>query len=109
MPIASESGELVMIDLDGFCWSNPARDVGNFLAYLRWKTIRQPQRAAMIDQAGRLFLEGYGAASVLDPAALAVYEAASMLKVAGRRYRSLTTKEWHLTPALIERAVETLG
>jgi hypothetical protein len=32
-----------------------------------------------------------------------------MLKIAGRRYRSLTVKEWHLTPLLIDQAVETLG
>jgi hypothetical protein len=105
-----QGDHLVMIDLDGFCHASPARDIGNFLAYLRWKAIRQPQRAAMIGQAGQLFLEGYGAARPgLDAGALAVYEAASMLKVAGRRYRSLTAKEWHLTPALIDQAVDTLG
>jgi hypothetical protein len=104
-----QGDRLVMIDLDGFCRASPARDVGNFRAYLRWKAIRQPQRAAMIEQAGELFLEGYGAARPLDAAALALYEAASMLKVAGRRYRSLTAKEWHLTPVLLDAAVETLG
>jgi hypothetical protein len=105
-----QGDRLVLIDLDGFCRASPARDVGNFLAYLRWKAIRQPQRAAMIDQAGQLFLEGYGAARPgLDAGALRLYEAASMLKIAGRRYRSLTVKEWHLTPALLDQAVATLG
>jgi hypothetical protein len=105
-----QDGRLVMIDLDGFCWASPARDVGNFLAYLRWKAIRQPQRAELIEQAGRLFLEGYGAARPAPEAeALTVYQAASMLKVAGRRYRSLTVKEWSLTPALVDEAVAALG
>jgi hypothetical protein len=25
-----EDGCLVLIDMDGFCWANPARDAGNF-------------------------------------------------------------------------------
>lgn len=105
-----QGDQLVMIDLDGFCWAHPARDIGNFLAYLRWKAIRQPERAAMIDQAAQLLLEGYSATRPSpDAGALAFYEAASLLKIAGRRYRSLTVKEWHLTPALVERATEMLG
>src|SRR6266704_3420403 len=39
-----EGDEPLMIDLDGLCWANPARDVGNFLAYLRWKAMREPHR-----------------------------------------------------------------
>jgi hypothetical protein len=100
-----EDDRLVMIDLDGFCWANPARDLGNYMAYLRWKIIRQPGRAALIEQAGRLLLAGYQAVRQLpDPLWLAIYEADSMLKIAGRRFRSLTTKEWHLVPALIDGA-----
>src|SRR5262249_60093533 len=57
-----EDGELVMIDLDGFCWANPARDLGNFMAYLGWKAIRKPQDAAFIEHVGQLFLAGYKAA-----------------------------------------------
>src|SRR5205823_6488374 len=34
-----EDDHLVIIDLDSFCWANPACDVGNFLAYLDWKEI----------------------------------------------------------------------
>jgi aminoglycoside phosphotransferase (APT) family kinase protein len=96
---------LVMIDLDGFCWASPARDIGNYLAYLGWKRIRQPQRAELIDRAGQLLREGYRALRELPDARwLAIYEAASMLKIAGRRFRSLTTKEWHLIPALLDAA-----
>lgn len=100
-----QGGQLVLIDLDGFCRANAARDVGNFLAYLRWKAIRQPERAALFEQAGRLLLEGYRAARpAADLGWLDVYQAASLLKIAGRRYRSLTVKEWPLTPALIAGA-----
>jgi hypothetical protein len=105
-----ENGELVMIDLDGFCWANPARDLGNFMAYLRWKAIRKPHDAAFIERVGQLFLNGYRAAGgAIDGSWLARYTADSLLKVAGRRYRSLTTKEWHLVPLLIDAAEEILG
>ncbi len=105
-----ENGELVMIDLDGFCWANPARDLGNFMAYLRWKAIRKPHDAAFIERVGQLFLQGYRAAGrATDQGWLARYTADSLLKVAGRRYRSLTTKEWHLVPLLIDTAEELLG
>jgi hypothetical protein len=102
-----EGDELVMIDLDGFCWAEPERDLGNFLAYLRWKAIRKPADAAFIERAGQIFMEGY-VSSAPAPSArrLAIYEADSLLKIAGRRYRSLTVKEWQLVPRLVEAAEE---
>jgi hypothetical protein len=100
-----EGGELVMIDLDGFCWAEPERDLGNFLAYLDWKAIRKPADAAFIERAGQLFMEGYRAAGAApDERRLALYRADSLLKIAGRRYRSLTVKEWHLVPRLLDAA-----
>lgn len=104
-----EDRGLVMIDLDSFCWSSPARDIGNFLAYLRWKAIRRPEQADFIDQAGRTFLAGYAAERPLPDAAwLALYEAVPLLKIAGRRFRSLTIKEWPLVPDLLAAASATL-
>jgi hypothetical protein len=100
-----ENGELVMIDLDGFCWAEPERDLGNFLAYLDWKAIRKPADAAFIERAGQFFMEGYHAAGAApSERRLAIYRADSLLKVAGRRYRSLTVKEWHLVPRLLDAA-----
>jgi hypothetical protein len=103
-----ENGELVMIDLDGFCWANPARDLGNFTAYLRWKAIRKPNDAEFIARVGQLFLGGYRAGRPIDERWLALYTADSLLKIAGRRYRSLTAKEWHLVPRLLDAAEERL-
>ena len=99
-----EDGELVMIDLDGFCWANPARDLGNFMAYLRWKAIRQPHNAAFIERGGQMFLDGYRASGVaIDDEWLRRYTADSLLKIMGRRFRSLTAKEWELVPNLLSR------
>ncbi|HKY52715.1 MAG TPA: phosphotransferase, partial [Anaerolineales bacterium] len=54
-----QGDRLAMIDLDSYCWANPARDLGNFLAYLCWKAIRKPEHAHFIERAGQAFLEGY--------------------------------------------------
>ena len=104
-----QNGELVLIDLDGFCWANPARDIGNFLAYLCWKAIRQPEHGAFVETAGRAFLDAYlDARPNLDVRWLSLYQAASLLKIAGRRFRSLTFREWPLVIHLIDAANATL-
>lgn len=104
-----ENNQLVLIDLDSVCWASPARDLGNFLAYLTWKALRQPQHAALIQRAQQVFLEGYSAVLPLPPADwLALYEAASLLKIIGRRYTSLTYQEWPLTELLLDQAARMI-
>ena len=100
-----QGDRLAMIDLDSYCWANPARDLGNFLAYLCWKAIRQPEHAEFVERAGRAFLEGYlSVQNDIDERWLSVYQAASLLKIAGRRFRSLTYLEWPLVIHLIHAA-----
>lgn len=100
-----QNDALVMIDLDGFCQANPARDVGNFLAYLCWKAIRQPEHASFVERAGQAFLDGYlETGADLDDRWLVLYQAASLLKIAGRRFRSLTFIEWPLVKHLLDAA-----
>ncbi len=97
--------EAVIIDLDGLCWANPARDLGNFLAHLRWKAIREPHHAGFIGAAIPSFLAGYE--TVRDIPAKrwrACYEAASLFKIASRRFRKLTVSEWSLVPRLLDEA-----
>lgn len=104
-----QGDQLAVIDLDGFCWANPARDMGNYLAYLCWKAIRQPEHGAYVEEAGRAFLESYVEnGGRLDPRWLAIFQAASLLKIAGRRFRNLNYKEWPLIIHLIDAAVSTL-
>src|ERR1043165_2526016 len=84
-----QGDRLAMIDLDSYCWANPARDLGNFLAYMCWKAIRQPEHAQFVERAGRAFLEGYlSVHEDIDEKWLSIYQAASLLKIAGRRFRS---------------------
>ncbi len=101
-----EDNRLVLIDLDSVCWASPAHDLGNLLAYLAWKALRQPQHAAFIRHAQQAFLAGYRTLRALpEPGWLAYYQAAAMLKIAGRRYSGLTYQEWPLTEHLLDRAV----
>ncbi len=105
-----EGGEPLMIDLDGLCRANPARDVGNFLAYLRWKSIREPHHSSFIEAAIPSFLAGYGSVLALpDEGWTARYQAGSMLKIAGRRFRRLDVGEWALVPQLLDEARALLG
>jgi hypothetical protein len=72
---------------------------------LCWKAIRQPEHAQFIERAGRAFLEGYfSVQGDIDERWLWVYQAASLLKIAGRRFRSLTYLEWPLIIHLIQLA-----
>jgi aminoglycoside phosphotransferase (APT) family kinase protein len=104
-----QGDRLAMIDLDSYCWANPARDLGNFLAYMCWKAIRQPEHAQFVERAGRAFLEGYLSVHPdIDERWLSVYQAASLLKIAGRRFRSLTYLEWPLVIHLIQGAFSAI-
>jgi hypothetical protein len=107
--LLSEGVRPVLIDLDGFCWAESARDLGNLLAYLDWRAVRRPAEAAG-PQAADAFLDGYGSLLPL-PAddRLALYRAASLLKIAGRRYRSLDIEEWPLVPRLLDQACGLLN
>jgi Phosphotransferase enzyme family len=109
--VHATSGGPVFLDLDSYCWADPARDVGNLLAYLRWQGIRQPNSTPAIADVRTTFLAGYVSAAIapLDDDRLRIFEGASLLKIAGRRYRSLAVREWNLVPELIDAALACLG
>ena len=101
----------VLIDLDSFCWAEPARDLGNLLAYLRWRVIRRPESAAAVAAVRVAVLAGYagGAAAPLDTDRLRAFEAAAALKIAGRRCRRLAVEEWDRLGELVSAALDLLG
>jgi hypothetical protein len=107
--IDGETGRLVLIDLDGVCLAEPARDLGNLLAYLDWKAVRRPDDAAWVERAAAAFLSGYATGRSAPADRVAVYRAGSLLKIAGRRYRSLAASEWPLVPALLDAAAALVG
>ena len=95
-----------MIDLDSYCWAEPARDLGNMFAYLRWRAIRKPGLASLVADVRAAFVAGYASDTISPPDERRVraFEAVSLLKIAGRRYRALSAEEWPLVPSLIEAA-----
>ena len=99
-----------LVDLDGWCAAEPARDIGNLFAYLRWRAIRQPQHGEVVKQVRQAAAEEYRrAGGLLDEPGVAFFEAVSLLRIAGRRYRSLTVAEWPLVPALVDAANDLLS
>jgi len=62
-----------------------------------------------MDAAGRAILSAYEeVAGPLDEPSLDWWRAAGLLQVAARRFRRLETRDWTLTPILVERAAELL-
>ena len=100
----------LLIDLDSYCWADPARDIANLLGYLRWRSIRQPDATDDLVRVSDAFLDGYASESTAALAndRLRAFEAASLLKIAGRRYRRLAVKELGMVPRLIETALELI-
>ena len=104
------SGEARLIDLDSYCWAERARDLGNVFAYLRWRAIRHPGLASELGTVRAAFVSGYANAMDLpDGRRVRAFEAVSLLKIAGRRYRALDVAEWPQVPNLIEAAVGLLS
>jgi hypothetical protein len=101
----------VLIDLDSYCWAEPARDLGNLLAYLRWREIRQPGAARAVAGIRAGVLAGYAAEAPapLDAGRIATFEAAAALKIGGRRCQRLAVDEWDRVPELLEAALGLLG
>jgi predicted glycosyltransferase len=99
-----------LIDLDSYCWAAPERDIGNLFAYLRWRAIRRPESAQGLAAIRDAFLAGYESESTaqLREPRLRAYEAASLLKIAGRRYPRLKAHEWKWVPQLIDAASAVL-
>ena len=97
-----------LIDLDGYGWSEPARDAGNLLAYLRWRALRHPHVSEAVTEVRSGFLSGYADVGRLDGERCAIYEAASAVKIAVRRFRRLAVAEWSAVPALVDTAAGLL-
>jgi aminoglycoside phosphotransferase (APT) family kinase protein len=108
--VLADPAGLTLLDLDGLYRGDPARDVGNALAYFTWKAIRRPDIGPSVKQLLGALVEGYGARGQhLDQARLRWWQAASLVKIAARRYRQLATHQWSLVPLLLHEAGATLA
>ncbi len=104
--IASESGELVLLDIDGLCRCDAGRDIGTVSGHLTWQAIRRPAEQRVIGRAQAALLSGYRSRAhrTVDPRAQTWWHAAALLQIAARRYRRLEVAHWSSVPALVEVA-----
>ena len=101
----------VLVDLDGACTAPPERDLANLTAYLSWRAIRRPADAGALRAVAAAAQRGWTsstAAPPLDSDRLRGWQVLSLLKIAGRRYRSLSIAEWPLVPKLLDEAARNL-
>ncbi len=107
--VVVDDGVLSLLDLDTVSGCDAARDAGNALAYLSWADARGALRPGLAPALHEAFLAGYADdRTTLRRRTLDWWAAAAMAKIAGRRFRSLATSEWHHVPALLSRAVARL-
>jgi Phosphotransferase enzyme family len=98
-------GRIALVDLDCACLANPARDLGNLIAYLRWRVVREVSPLELVSAAvGSLQLGYLSAGGAVERQELDYWRAASMLKIIGRRFAADQVDEWTLTPRLLDDA-----
>jgi hypothetical protein len=107
--IAPRGSGVTLIDFDSCSLSEPARDLGNFLADLQWWYAQRGAQA--LAWAQQRFLEGYAAAG--DPPSerlrrARLYEAVALSRITAHRVR-VFDRDWaSRTEALTARAAEIL-
>ncbi|HEY7718763.1 MAG TPA: hypothetical protein VH915_08375, partial [Pedococcus sp.] len=108
--VLGAEGRLVVLDVDGACRSDPARDLGTALAHLVWQGLCQPGQQGTLTAAGAALLNAYETqAGPLDHRSLSWWRAAGLLQVAVRRFRRLETRDWGRAPALLDAAADMLA
>lgn len=98
--ILIDSGRVIMVDFDTLCQSDPAIDIGNFLAHLKLAAL---QREGQLSQAEEAFLEGYGPTmrDALERRVV-LYTRASLLRLAC--LHAFWSRWSHLCEPLLEMA-----
>ena len=100
---------VVLLDLDSAGRADPGLDIGNLIAYLRWKVIRDPQRGIAVEDAIDSFTSGYSRAGAIHQRSVDVFTAAALLKIAGRRASDQQRSEWPLVPQLLDAADDLIA
>ena len=107
--LVTDAGRLCLIDLDSLARAEPALDLGQLLADLRWQCL--PHGDAFVTAAQDRFLDGYGARSGLPQDRLRrarVFELATFLRTVARRV-SFWQPGWEATLAASLDAAERLA
>jgi aminoglycoside phosphotransferase (APT) family kinase protein len=111
--VVAPGGALAVLDLDGLCRCDPARDLASALAHLSWHAATRPGRHRVAAAAAGSLVSAYEErVGRVDPETLRWWRAAALLQVAARRFRRLEVADWPRVPALVaaaERALEPAG
>ena len=103
--VVSGDGHLTLLDLDGCCLGDRARDLGTALAHLFWQAVRQPQQRASLEPLETALVAGYRErAPDFSLETLDWWRSMAVLQLAARRYRRLEASDWALVPALVDAA-----
>ena len=104
-----DMGRLCLLDLDGVCRGDAARDLGNALSHLSWQAIRQTLPGNEVPLLSQALLAGYESRGrPVDRVSLAWWQAAALAQIAARRFRRLEVADWVLAPRLIDLAENLL-
>jgi Phosphotransferase enzyme family len=95
-----------LLDFDRSGCGDPAVDIGNFLADLRWHSDGDGAGAAALQEA---FLAGYGSTAPARLARARVYDGLFLLRMAARRYPVSAPDREHEVTRAIEVAVAALA
>lgn len=105
-----------LVDFDSFCQAEPALDLGQFLAYLRYAGMKAPAASAA-ERAGRIeflasrFAAAYtaagGSTQALERAA--VYEAVSLIRMAEHAWLNLKGRRLHHIVGLLGELLPLAG
>jgi Ser/Thr protein kinase RdoA (MazF antagonist) len=104
-----DGARLHLLDLDGVCRSDAARDLGNASSYLAWQAIREPSQRLEPGRLDDALLKGYQSRGrAIDPASLVWWRVVGMAQIAARRFRRLEIADWAFAAHLLDLAETTL-
>lgn len=109
--ILSADGNISILDFDEAVWGNPVWDLGNFIAHVERKFLGSDDAPSRMLEIKSALLEGYGRAGgpPVSKAALAVFTAASLLKLTHDPFRRREDNWRSQTTAILERAEQLLA
>ncbi len=101
---------VAILDFDRACLAHPAADLGTFAAHLRRAALRGGHSRAHAEAGVQALLQGYSRRRPApEPAQLAAYTAAALLRLAPEPFRRQEQGRVELTEAILEDAAEALA
>jgi len=105
--ILLRNGTIAILDFDSAALGDPAADLGSFIARLEWYELKEGITGEKKQAFASALIDGYRAASHLDPfARIRLYTAAGLIRLAPHAFRSREQNWLQLTLRTFRRAME---